>query len=69
MPGDPEKVEGIYIPEAYVLKCFLYLVGDEGRILHLGKGGQNYLVLTGYLNIVLKLFIVLFKIYHGLLLL
>ena len=64
MPGDAEQVQRIYVPQADLFEAFLYLLGNQIRILHLGEGGEYDLVLTCDLNVVLELFVVFFEIDH-----
>ena len=64
MPGDAEQVQRIYVPQADLFEAFLYLLGNQIRILHLGEGGEYDLVLACDLNVVLELFVVFFEIDH-----
>ena len=67
MPGDPEQVQGIHIPESYILQGFFDLFRHLLRIPHLGKGRQNDVVFPGNLYIVGQFFFVDAQIDHALL--
>ena len=54
LPGDAEQVQGIHIPEAHGLQPLPDLLRDGLRVLHLGDGGDDDVVLLSLLDIVLQ---------------
>ena len=58
LPGNTEQVQGIDIPQAHVLQLGLDLLRDRLRVLHLGNGRDDDIVLLGLLDIMLEAFLV-----------
>ena len=54
LPGNAEQVHGIHVPQTRVAQLRLDLLRDQLRILHLGKGGDDDVVLSGLLDIMLE---------------
>ena len=51
VPGNAEQVDGIHIPQTGVAQLGLDLLGDQVRVLHLGDGGDDDVVLLGLLDV------------------
>ncbi len=47
VPGDPEQVEGVEVPEPDLAQRRLHIGGDEPRVPHLGEGGDGDVALPG----------------------
>ena len=54
LPGDPEEVQGVHVPKAHGFQLVLDLAGDGFRVLHLGDGGDEDVVLPGLFQVVLQ---------------
>ena len=54
VPGNPEQVERIHIPQADVRELRLDRFGDQIGVLHLGDGRDDDVVLLGLLDVVRK---------------
>ena len=52
LPGDAEEVQGIHIPEADVLQTGLHLFRNSLRVLHLGDGGDEDVMLFGLFDVI-----------------
>ena len=50
LPGDAEQIQRVHVPQADVLQLCLDSVGDQRRIFHLRKGGDDDVALSCALN-------------------
>jgi hypothetical protein len=50
MPVDAEQVARVHVPQAHALERLFHFGRDFGRVLHLGEGGDDDLLLAGALD-------------------